>query len=193
MVHREHILQQWVRYFNAHAVAVPHEAAAHDRGSARAEYEHVREAARGLRPAWPDNEVALEGGRTFRCELKAPGVRLADDGQQARMLTRLNLLGHPSTWANSVLRYGEECERFGVPLKSNWRVVAQYCDQQVLAKIATEEAKANGGLPPDLNQRVIAEIGAPSVKAAKPKSKRSFRRRASPAQYARVQAARKPL
>ena len=141
MVHREHILQRGVVVFCKRCVAVPHEFAAHDRAAPKSEHDHIWQAARGIRTGWPDTELLLAGGKTFRVELKAPKITLDEDGRQADVLIRLNDLGHQASWANSVTMYGAECERFGVPLRGNWRTVAQLIDEHVAAEIRKEQAK----------------------------------------------------
>lgn len=142
MIFREHKLQQAVKVFCARCVAVPHEFASHDRAAPRSDSDHIWQARRGIRRGWPDTELLLPGGRTFRVELKRPGVRIDEESQQAEMLTRLNELGHQAAWANSVTMYGRECERFGVPLRGNWPTIAQLYDEQVLAAIRKAEGKA---------------------------------------------------
>ena len=142
MIHSEHILQRGVVVFCRRCVAVPHEFAAHDRAAPKSEHDHIWQSRRGIRAGWPDCELVLMGGRTFRVELKAPKVRLDEDGRQSDVLIRLNDLGHQASWANSVTMYGRECERFGVPLRANWKTVAQLIDEHVAAEIRKEQAKA---------------------------------------------------
>lgn len=141
LIHREHVLQRAIKRFVLRCVIGEFEFVAHDRAAQRSDHDHIWQAARGLRRGWPDTEILLADGRTFRCELKAPGRRLDDEEYQAELITRLNLLGHPTTWANSAAMYGAEGERFGVPLRPNWRTVAQLLDEQVLAEIRTEQTK----------------------------------------------------
>ena len=127
--------------FCSKCIAVPHAFASHDRAARTSAHSHIFQARRGIRRGWPDTELLLPGGRTFRVELKRPGVRVEEESQQADVLVKLNDLGHQSTWANSVTMYGEECERFGVPLWGNWRTVAQLGDEYVAAKIRKAEGK----------------------------------------------------
>ena len=175
MVHKEHILQRGVVIFCKRCVAVPHEFAAHDRAAPKSEHDHIWQAARGIRTGWPDTELLLAGGRTFRVELKAPKVSLDEDGRQADVLIRLNELGHAASWANSVMMYGRECERFGVPLHGNWKTVAQLIDEHVLAEIRKEQAKAK----------------QPKAAAASIVNLRTVRRgRPTPAQIKKAEAAR---
>jgi hypothetical protein len=141
MIHREHALQRGVVVFCRRCIAVPHEFAAHDRAPPRSEHDFEWQVRRGIRAGWPDTELVLPDGKTFRVELKAPKVRFDDESRQADVLHRLNELGHQSTWANSVAMYGQQCERFGVPLHANWRTVAQLIDEHVAAEIRAETVK----------------------------------------------------
>ena len=141
MIHREFELQKAIKVFVKRCVAVPHEFASHDRAAPRSPLDHVFQAERGVRRSWPDTELLLDGGKTFRCELKRPGRKLDDETQQSELLTRLVSIGHPASWANSVSMYGTQCERFGVPLHGNWRTVAQLADEHVLAQIRKQELK----------------------------------------------------
>jgi hypothetical protein len=141
MIHREFELQKAVKIFVKRCVSVPHEFASHDSAAKRSDFARIEDAGRGVRRGWPDTELLLDGGRTFRCELKRPGRVLDEDAQQTELLTRLVSIGHPSSWANSVTMYGTQCERFGVPLYGNWRTVAQLADEHVLAQIRKQELK----------------------------------------------------
>jgi hypothetical protein len=140
-VHREWSLQSCIKWFVARAIAVEHEFACHDRGAARSALEHLHEASRGIRSGWPDTELCLNGGRTFRCELKAPGNKVQEGSQQEHILGRLAAIGHPATWVDSVMAYGEACERHSVPLRANWRTVAQVGDELYAAAVRRQEAK----------------------------------------------------
>jgi len=158
MIHREHPVHRAWLTFCKRCVAVPFEPAAHDRAAPRSAHDHEWQAKRGLRGDWLDTELALDGGRTFRCELKAFGVKLEVGGKQERLIIRLNELGHPSTWANSIAMYGQQCERFGVPLRANWRTVAQLADEHALAEIRAEEvskAKPKADAPKVVKFRTI--------------------------------------
>jgi hypothetical protein len=142
-IQHEWALQRGIRRFVKRAVAVEHEFACHDRGRARSGAEHIGEANRGIRRSWPDTELAIEGGLTFRCELKRSGIELDADSDQARMLTRLRWLGHPSYWANSVLTYGTWAAAAGVPLAGNWAAIAKHEDERVAADIRGQIVRAN--------------------------------------------------
>ena len=142
-IQREFALQRGVLRFCKRAIDGPYEAACHDRGRARSAMEHIGEAARGLRHGWPDLEIVLPKGRTFRCELKAPGVSIDDKGEQFRLLKRLSELGHPATWANSVYGFAVSALSLGVPLQSNWQYVAQHEDELVAADVRRQQAKAD--------------------------------------------------
>ena len=138
----EWCLQRGVLRFCKRAIDGPYEAACHDRGRARSAMEHIGEAARGLRHGWPDLEIVLPKGRTFRCELKAPGVSIDDKGEQFRLLKRLSELGHPATWANSVYGFAINALSLGVPLQGNWQYVAQHEDELVAADVRKQIARA---------------------------------------------------
>lgn len=138
----EWALQRGVLRFCKRAIDGPYEAACHDRGRARSALEHIGEAARGLRHGWPDLEIALPKGRTFRCELKAPGVSIDEKGEQYRILQSLTGLGHPATWANSVYTFATMALSLGVPLQRNWQYVAQHEDELVAADIRKQEVRA---------------------------------------------------
>src|SRR5690349_17674822 len=99
MIHREHILQRGVVSFCKRCIAVPHEFAAHDRAAPKSTQDHVWQARRGIRAGWPDTELLLMGGMTFRVELKAPKVKFDEESRQGDMLIRLNDLGHKASWA----------------------------------------------------------------------------------------------
>ena len=93
MTQPEWAVQRGVMRFCRRAIACEFEFASHDRGRPRSEMEHIGEAARGVRHGWPDVELALAGSRTFRCELKAPGVNIerkerAIPAYQATIYTR---------------------------------------------------------------------------------------------------------
>ena len=138
----EWALQRGVLRFCKRAIDGPYEAACHDRGRARSAMEHIGEAARGLRHGWPDLEIVLPKGRTFRCELKAPGAKIDVKGEQFRLLERLSDFGHPATWANSCHGFAVNALSLGVPLQSNWQYVAQHEDELVAADVRRQEVKA---------------------------------------------------
>lgn len=142
MTHPESAVQRGVVRFCRRALACGYELAAHDRSQEHGENSHIYEAQRGYRRDWPDVELALDGGAGFRCELKAPGKKPDPKSGQLRMIARLNQLGHPSAWANSVMMFGEEAAQRGVPLALNWRVVAAHEDELVAADIRKQEVKA---------------------------------------------------
>jgi hypothetical protein len=139
----EWALQRGVLRFCKRAIDGPYEAACHDRGRARSAMEHIGEAARGLRHGWPDLELVLPKGRTFRCELKAPGAKIDVEGEQYRILQSLTDLGHPTTWANSVYTFATLALSLGVPLQRNWQYVAQHEDELVAADIRSQQVKAD--------------------------------------------------
>jgi hypothetical protein len=143
-VQREWCVARGVYQFCRKAVACDFEYQCHDRGRARSRYEHAHEVRRGCQAGWPDAEVALAGGKTFRCELKRPGRKPdpTKDRKQLHLMERLTSLGHPTTWANSVVGFGHAALLAGVPLVPNWEAIAQLQDQYVAAEIRREEMKA---------------------------------------------------
>ena len=113
----EHSLQVHLKVLCRECVATPHMFAAHDRSKKQHFSQHMREKARGLRKGWPDIEIPLLGGLTFRCELKAAGEKVADNSEQAAVIRELNNLGHPTAWANSAVMFVREARRCGVPFR----------------------------------------------------------------------------
>jgi hypothetical protein len=145
-IHYEWALQRGVGRFVRQAIAVPHEFAAHDRGPKHSPREHIGEAARFIRRAWPDTELAVLGGVTFRCELKRPGWSppATEDPHwrdQKRLLAALQALGHPTAWASSVVMYAEKAIAVGIPLGGNWKTLAQVEDARVAADIRKQEER----------------------------------------------------
>ena len=182
MIHKEWIFQEHLRAWVSRAVAVPHIFMCHDRGGKKTELQLIFERKRGILPGWPDTELCLQGGRTFRCELKARGKAVAAGSAQEFILSRLNMLGHSAGQADCVLAYAEACERWSIPLKANWRTLAQLADASIDAEIREKEAKAS-----------VAVLDPPEAPAAplispRPKS----RRNPSRSQIARVFNAMKP-
>lgn len=181
MIHREWILQEQVLWFVERAIAVPCLFMCHDSAGKKTDEGRFYEAKRGIRPGWPDTELCLNGGRTFRCELKARGARVMDGSAQDFIRGKLNALGHRCTEANTVLGYGEACDRFSVPLKGNWRTIAQLADERVAANIREKELK---------EAEKKAAAAPPSEIIVLPKKRPG---RPSTAQIKRVFAAIKPL
>lgn len=141
-IHPEYAVQRAVVRFVAKCVAVPHEFASHDRGQARSANEHQWDALRGIRSGWMDVELLLEGGITFRCELKAPGKKPDPKGKQIWFIDRMNALGHPAAWANSVTMFAKEALKAGIPLRASWPAVAEHEDALAAADIRAQELKA---------------------------------------------------
>lgn len=141
-IHPEHALQRAVKRFVYRCIDVPHEFASHDRGQARSANEHRWDALRGCVAGWPDVELLIEGGRTFRCELKAAGKKPDPKGKQVWMLDRMNALGHPAAWANSVKMFAQEALKAGIPLRASWPAVAEHEDALAAADIRSQEEKA---------------------------------------------------
>ena len=148
-IHPESAVQKGVKRAVSRAVACEHEFVCHDRGAEHNPGSHVWEKERGYRTSWLDTEIVLDGGRTFRCELKAPNwspprpelQAFAHWDGQARMIERLRKLGHPAAWASSVTMYLEAAHAAGVPLRANWRTVGAHEDALVAADIRRQIEK----------------------------------------------------
>lgn len=115
--HQEHNLQTKLVAFCREYIAVPHEFAAHDRSENHGGKQHLWEAKRGIRRSWPDIELALQGGRTIRCELKAAGKKLMPGSDQERLAERLNALGHVTFWANTATMFLHFARLSDVPFR----------------------------------------------------------------------------
>jgi hypothetical protein len=113
----EHALQVQLGRFCREYLATPHFFAAHDRSENSSGMQHMWEAARHVVAGWPDVEIALQGGRTVRVELKAPGNR--PSSAQAAVMDRLSDLGHPTGWADSAVAFLALLREFGVPWREN--------------------------------------------------------------------------
>jgi hypothetical protein len=163
----EWAVQRGVGRFVRQAVACEHEFACHDRGPKRSAREHIGEAARFIRRAWMDSELAYVGGHTFRCELKRPGWKppATEDPHwrdQKRLIRRLAGLGHPTAWANSVAMYAAEALAAGVPLLGDWPTLAQLEDARVAADIRKQEERRDNprkSYGPGLRRGAVAPGG----------------------------------
>ena len=122
----EHQLQIQINKFVREMVACSHQFASHDRSPPRTPLQHAREKMRGTVRGWPDTELLLSGGVTFRCELKAPG-EYPNESQRV-IGGRLRALGHPWAWANSVTEYLKAAREAGVPFHPNADLRAQDLD-----------------------------------------------------------------
>lgn len=122
----EHGLQIQINKFVREMVASSHQFASHDRSPARTALQHAREKMRGMVAGWPDTELLLPGGVTFRCELKAPGNYPTEE--QRVVGARLRALGHPWAWANSVTGYLKAAREAGVPFHPNADLRAEDLD-----------------------------------------------------------------
>jgi len=101
----EWTLQTKIKAFVREYCAEDHEFAAHDRSFDATGKQHIFEAERGIRAAWPDTELVLPRRRTFRCELKWGDNKVRDGDEQHKLIFRLSSLGHPTGWASSVTGY----------------------------------------------------------------------------------------
>ena len=184
MIHREWILQEHLVPLVHKVVAVPHIFTCHDRGGKKSEFQLIYEQKRGIRRGWPDTELCLNNGRTFRCELKARGKTVVVGSAQETIISRLSMLGHPTGQADSCVAWCEAAERRSVPLRANWRTLAQLADAHVEAEIREKEAKAAAA------PIVIEPPEAPAAPLISPRPK--SRRTPSKRQIARVFQAMKP-
>jgi hypothetical protein len=132
----EWLLQTAIKVFVAKNVAVDHEFAAHDRSRNHGGRQHLWEAARGVVAGWPDTELCWPLGRTFRCELKAPGKKPEVGGRQEHVGRRLNAIGHRTAWANSVHMYFLEGARAGVPFVALAEQNALAADRALALRVA---------------------------------------------------------
>lgn len=115
--HPESALQTQIKKFVRDCVACPHIFAAHDRSKDHSGVQHLFEKMRGVVTGWPDTELLIPSGITFRCELKAPGKQIEADGTQAKLGAEIAALGHPWAWANSVQSYLAAARAAGVPFR----------------------------------------------------------------------------
>ena len=182
MIRREHAIQRQLVRCVPKVVTVPHIFACHDRGQARSEQEHIWEAERGIRKGWPDTELNWGGGRTFRCEMKRNGKQVELGSAQDRLRIALNQLDHPTSEADSVTGWCAEAERFGVPLRANWRTIAKLHDEYAAADIRDQEEKAAA--------KKAAALSTTDPPLIKPRPKQ--RRKVSPRTNVRIFAAMKP-
>lgn len=141
--HREWTLQTKLVGFVREFCAVPHEFAAHDRSYDKTGKQHLFEAQRGIRADWLDTELVLLGGTTFRCELKWGKNKVDDLDGQHRMIKRLNALGHPAIWVNSVVGYMMEATRLAdVQWHPGAAARAKFLDEWLIATFAKPRAAA---------------------------------------------------
>jgi hypothetical protein len=182
MIRREHAIQRQLVRFVPKAVAVPHLFACHDRGAARSDREHVWEAERGIRKGWLDTELCLPRGKTFRCEMKRKGRSIEIGSAQDYIRVKLNQLGHPAAEADSIVAYGEQCLRFGIPLRDNWRELAKLHDEYAAADVRQQEAAEA--------EKKAAAVATTDPPLVKPRPK--VRRKVSPRTMGRIFAGMKP-
>lgn len=137
-VHREAILQRYIKRFARDNIMCSHEFFAFDR-SARDGFSHVREKAKGLRKATPDTLVITAAFRDFWCELKWGNNKPDDD--QLEMGRRLKDLGCHWYWTTSVVGYYGCLREVGIPMRNYSAEMAEAADRSVAAMIAKAEAK----------------------------------------------------
>jgi hypothetical protein len=116
--HPEHALQTKLGGLAREYLVLEHEFAAHDRSENKSGMQHYWESERFIRKGWPDTEVPLMGGMTWRCELKAAGITLDADSDQGKMIARLNYLGHPTDWANSAQMWLAKAQKRGIEFRA---------------------------------------------------------------------------
>lgn len=160
----EHALQTQIKKLVREFVALDHEFAAHDRSENRSGTQHMWEKARGARKGWPDIEIVLAGGGTFRCELKAKGRK--PDLDQLNVIARLNALGHPTAWADSAATFVQEAARLGVPMRAGVERRALVIDA-FLAE--AEQTRAIGKRPSKPRREPAKQAGLRAVERARAK------------------------
>lgn len=136
----EWTLQTKIKAFVREFCACEHEFVAHDRSFDKTGVQHLFEAERGIRRAWMDTELAIQGGVTFRCELKWAPNRVKDDDEQGRLIKRMNELGHPTAWTDSVAGYYRLAFAAGVPWRPGTAARASYLDDWMRATFAKASA-----------------------------------------------------
>ena len=146
--HPEWTLQTKLVGFVREFVACEHEFAAHDRSFDATGKQHLFEAERGVRKDWLDTELVLERRQlvpatTFRCELKW-GANKPSDGQDA-LIRRLNALGHPAAWANSIDGWMEAAAKAGAPFRPGALARARYLDEWLRATFEKPRTAAKAG------------------------------------------------
>jgi hypothetical protein len=167
MIHPESALQRGVKRAVKRTVACEHEFVCHDRGQEQNAGSHIWEEARGMRGGWPDAEIVLAGGLTFRCELKRPGWKPPNVEKdehwrrQSMILRRLRELGHRAEYATSVMEFLTHAYAADVPLHSNWRFVAAHEDELVAADIRSQQAKEDAR-----KAGTVPKLKPPRVKAS---------------------------
>jgi len=136
----EHALQKELKGLVREYVAIPHKFAAHDRTKKTNDTQHILEAARGIVSGWPDTELCLLGGDTFRCELKARGKQVKKCSNQDRVINELNRLGHRTYVADCAVAYVKAAIASGiVPFRPGAMRRAEAIDQ-FLAEAARQHA-----------------------------------------------------
>jgi hypothetical protein len=140
--HPEWSLQTKIKGFVREWVACPHEFAAHDRSANIRGMQHLWEKERGIRAGWPDTELLLPGGVTFRCELKWGDNKVVPGDDQDVLIARLNDLGHPAAWANTVTKYLEEARKAWVPFREGADIRARQLDQLLQAAAPAKKPRA---------------------------------------------------
>lgn len=156
--HPEWTLQTKLVGFVREFCAVEHEFAAHDRSENHSARQHLWERQRGIRAGWMDTELAVAGGMTFRCELKWGDNKLNDE--QTKLIARMNTLGHPTAWTNSVVGYLAAAQTAGIPFRSGADRRAAYLDDFLRATFATtpksKRKRASKPRAPRPNARKLA-------------------------------------
>lgn len=154
--HPEWSLQTKIKGFVREFCAVGHEFVAHDRAYDATGKQHIFEAERGVRRGWMDTELAIEGGITFRCELKWGRNKPSRD--QERLIARMNVLGHPTCWTNSVVGYYTFAVAAGVRWHPNALARARFLDETLAAAFAKAPSPRKASKParPRASARAIA-------------------------------------
>lgn len=132
--HPEHALQVRIHSWVRECVAAPHSFMSSDRSKAHSQFQHAREAARGIRKGTPDT-LLLVSGKALFCELKAPGNRPTE--HQDALGREIIDAGSVWFWADSVDGYRQHLLQHGVPLSPSAAMLAARADA-MLAALATK-------------------------------------------------------
>lgn len=132
--HPEHALQVRIHSWVRECIIVPHVFMSFDRAKPHSQFQHAREAARGIRAGTPDTAL-LVGGVVHWGELKAPGGKPTE--HQDALGREIIDAGGIWFWTNSVDGYRQHLISYGVPLSSSAAMLAARADA-MLAALATK-------------------------------------------------------
>jgi hypothetical protein len=135
----EHALQVKVNQFVREVVLEPHVFFSIDRSARHAQFEHVRQKARGMIAGISDTVLLCSGIPAIIVELKAPGK--TPDDNQYRFGAAVQSSKHYWGWCDSVAGYRILIAGFGVPMRPDAALIAARHDAALeSAAIRREEA-----------------------------------------------------